>query len=134
ADASTPVARGTMVASRPVGGTPCRFQTAYEVRCLPVSVTAVEADSTPTSSRLTVRLQLHDGVDIAQLGADRLRLFLDGGSDATVARDRYRARLQHVRQIEVVGGQGSRFVLGQEAVAPVGFAGDEAVLPYPPNA
>lgn len=134
ADASAPVPRGTMVASRPVAGTACRFQTTYEVRCLPVSVTAVETDSTPTSSRLVVRLQLNDGVDMGQLGVDRLRLFLDGGSDAAVARDLYRALLQHTRQIEVVGAQGTRFALGPEAVAPVGFAADEAVLPYPPNA
>ncbi|EDP65169.1 hypothetical protein BAL199_01444 [alpha proteobacterium BAL199] len=134
ADAGAPVERGTMVASREVGGTTCRFRTAYDVHCLPMSVTGVEVDSTPTTSRLTVKLQMLDGVDPTQIDADRLRLFLDGASDVTIARDLYRALMQDVRSIGVLGGDGSRFALDAKAVSPVGFDVDEAVLPYPPNA
>ncbi|MEQ8396002.1 type VI secretion system baseplate subunit TssF [Thalassobaculum sp.] len=134
ADAGAPVERGTMVASREVGGTTCRFRTSYDVQCLPMSVAGVEVDSTPTTSRLTVKLQLLDGVDPTQIDADRLRLFLDGAADASIARDLYRALMQDVRSISVLGGNGSRFTLDPDAVSPVGFDTDHAVLPYPPNA
>jgi type VI secretion system protein ImpG len=134
ADSSAPIERGTMVASRPVGGTVCRFRTRYQVQCLPLSVAAVDVDSTPTSSRLTLRLRLADGADPTQLVGDRLRLFLDGGADLTVARDLYRAMMQHLRAVEVKAGEGTGFTLDSDAVSPVGFEADEAVLPYPPNA
>ena len=133
ADAGAPVERGTMVASSPVGGTTCQFRTAYDVRCLPLSVSGVEADSTPGSGRLTVRLQLHDGADPARVDGDRLRLFIDGGADPEIARDLYRAMIRHLRSIEIASG-GSGFALDPDAVSPVGFGADEAVLPYPPNA
>lgn len=81
ADASAPIGRGTLVASRPVAGTTCRFRTSYEVRCVPLSVAGVVTDSTPTSSRLTVQLTLQDGADLTQVSTDRLRLYLDGGTD-----------------------------------------------------
>ena len=134
ADASTPVRRGTMVDSRPVHGTTCRFRTAYDVRCLPMSVIGVEVDSTLNSSRLTVILQLADGADLTRLDNDRLRLFLDGGADPGVARDLYRAMMRDVRSIDVVGGEGTGFALDPEAISPVGFDAREAVLPYPPEA
>lgn len=134
ADAVAPIERGTMVASRSVGGTTCRFRTAYDVRCVPMTVTGVDVDSTPTSSRFTVTFQVLEGMDLAQVGVDRLRLFLDGGADASVARDLYRALMQNVRAVTLVGAEGTRFGLDPQAVTPVGFAADEAVLPYPPNA
>ena len=134
ADPGTPVRRGTLVDSRPVHGTICRFRTAYEVRCLPMSVAGVEVDSSPSSSRLTAILELADGADPTRLDHDRLRLFLDGGSDPGVARDLYRAMMCDIRSIDVVGGEGTGFSLGPEAVSPVGFDADEAVLPYPPQA
>ncbi len=133
-DASAPIARGTMVDSRPVAGTMCRFRTSYEVRCLPFSVAAVEIDSTPTSGRLTLRLRTLEGADPSQISTDRLRLFLDGAADLSVARDLYRALMQDVRSIEVLGAGGTGFTLGPESLSPVGFAADEAVLPYPANA
>jgi len=134
ADASAPIPRGTMIDSRPISGTSCRFQTSYEVRCAPFAVTGVTSESTPTSSRLTVQLQVLEGIDLAQVDTGRLRLFLDTGSDLTVARDLYRALMRNVRTIELIGGEGSGFALGPEAVSPVGFDPEEAVLPYPPNA
>lgn len=134
ADASAPIGRGTLVASRPVAGTVCRFCTSYEVRCVPLAVTAVVTDSTPTSSRVTVQLTLQDGAELGQVSTDRLRLYLDGGSDIEMARDLYRAMMQDVRTIDVVGGDGTGFALAPSAVTPVGFAPEEAVLPYPPNA
>lgn len=134
ADASAPIPRGTLAASRPVGGTICRFATCYEVRCLPLSVAGVEIDSTPTTGKLTLRMRLLDGADPSQFASDRLRLFLDGGNDPEIARDLYRALMQHVRKVEVHGGGGTGFNFGPEAIAAVGFSANEAVLPYPPNA
>jgi type VI secretion system protein ImpG len=134
ADASAPIPRGTMVDSRPVSGTVCRFATCYEVRCVPFSVAGVTTESTPTTSRLTVQLGVLDGTDLAQAEVDRLRLFLDAGTDLGVARDLYRALMRDVRTVEFVGGEGTGFSLGPEALSPVGFAPEEAVLPYPPNA
>jgi hypothetical protein len=66
--------------------------------------------------------------------APELRLFLDGAADLSVARDLYRALMRDVRSVEVLGAGGTGFTLGPEALSPVGFAADEAVLPYPPNA
>ena len=134
ADASTPVRRGTLVASRPVGGTTCRFRTAFDVHCLPLAVAGVEVDSTPTGSRLAVALRPPEGTDPARLDTGRLRLFLDGGADPGIARDLYRAMMRNVRSIEVAGGEGDRIALGAEAASAAGFDPGEEVLPYPPEA
>ena len=133
-DVSIPIPRGVMVDSRPISGTECRFRTCYDVRCVPMTVYAVSTESLPTSSRLTVQLGVLEGTDFVQVSVPRLRLFLDGGSDITVARDLYRALIRDLRSVEVVGSDGSSFTVGRKALSSVGFAPDEAVLPYPPNA
>ena len=75
----------------------------------PMTITGVTTESSPTSSRLTVQLGVVEGIELAQTGNQRLRLFLDAGSDIGVARDLYRALVHDVRSIEVVGGDGTAF-------------------------
>ncbi len=133
-DTSAPIRRGTMVDSRPISGTECRFCTSYDVRCVPLTVAGVTTETSQTSSRLTLQLGVLEGTELAQAGVQRLRLFLDGGNDIAVARDLYRGLIHDIRSVDVVGGDGTSFAVGQAALSPVGFAAEEAVLPYPPNA
>jgi type VI secretion system protein ImpG len=141
------VPRGSELRSRFVQGMPCRFRTCYDVTLWPVSIPAAEwtgADRVGGGARVgdavgavRVELRAFEGVRLGQLGAglDALRLHLAG--DAVVSDTLFELLANNCASVIVRDpDQPSRapVVLGGDVVAPVGFAPDESLLPYPRRA
>lgn len=157
------VPRGSVLLSRPVGGMPCRFRSVYDTTLWPATIAAAEWTSPERvggSLRLgdavgAVRLELRafEGMRLGALavrpprdpaarpsdpsppGLDALRVHLAGEANVTDAL--YELLLNSCMRVIVRDpDQPSRapVVLGGDAVRPVGFAEDEAMLPYPRRA
>jgi len=128
------VERGATIESVPVDGTRCRFRTCFKTTIYPFNLEEVEL-AVPLSqpAHLRLRFSLTGGTDIHQLVLDHLRLFLAGEPKISYAlylwlccyTTKVTFRAVHTGRV----GQTATF--GPETVTPVGFADDEAILPYP---
>jgi type VI secretion system protein ImpG len=132
--------------TRPVRDLPCKFRTAYPVTLWPLNLTearlllppfAPEVRPAPgTRGVLVLRLDAAGPLPLRDLTLESLRLYLDGAPELIA--ELYELIFNHATGIEVrpvAGGEGTAFRLEPgEALAPVGFADDEALLPTPPHA
>ncbi len=125
---------GIALASRPVDGVSCRFRTCYPVDVLPLAITEVEGESGHASARLSLTLQATGRGGLRALQGGRLRLFLNTAREPSVGRALLLWLSRHLRAITVRDEAGVRLSLPPDAVEPVGFGADEAVIPYPRNA
>lgn len=134
--------RGARLNSRPVGGAPCQFRTAYPVTLWPVRIEearlqpdrVVFAGKRPEAvALLQLRLRGPDGVPFERIGLDRLRFYLDG--ERPVAHALYELLFNNTCQVLLQGqtpGGGTEVVnLTPRAILPVGFEDGEAMFPYP---
>jgi type VI secretion system protein ImpG len=130
------ILRGTEVDSVPVEGTPCRFQTCYDVDLYPLNLDSVEVQRAGTSSSLKLGLVLHPGVALDAIQLDSLRLYLHG--DSQICQSLYLWLCKHLADITVQAGDkgksARRLSLPATALRQVGFDEKEGLLPYPPNA
>lgn len=125
------VPRGTAVDSVPVDGTACRFRTVYDVNLHPLILEGVEL-STRTPPSLRLRFHLPEGMQLAKVSIPSVRLYLQG--DPNVTRSLYLCLRRFVEGIVVRprGGEGGKEIrLAPDAVRPVGFGSNEALLPVP---
>jgi type VI secretion system protein ImpG len=136
------IPQGAIAYANPVGGVQCRFRTAYTTRLWPLGVTSanfmraanVAGSISGTDAPYAIRLELqaHGGAKIAALRVGELRFHV--GGDVQVAHWIYELLFNHVSRILVRynGKDGKKHVetLPPEAILPVGFGRDEAVLPY----
>lgn len=131
--ASLTVPRGTDLASVPVSGTPCRFQTCFDVEVHPLKLTRADiAEESGRSVHIRLRFSLL-GVDLSAWFPNRLRFFL--GGDYAEAADRYLLLNRYVRNIRVAPVQGgSALDLGPEHLRPAGLDENESLIPYPGHA
>jgi type VI secretion system protein ImpG len=135
------IPRGSEVDSVPVEGTPCRFRTCYDVEVYPLTLEQVEVHRTGAASTLRLEFVLNPGVSVDSLQLDSLRLYLHS-EPFFVAQSLYLWFHRYLARITVqpVGERraGQRFTLlrteTQTPIRPVGFADQEGLLPYPPNA
>ena len=127
------VPAGARLASVPVDGTKCLFTTCFAVDIQPLRVTSVHLEQRPGHTPgLTIALEL-TGLRLADWKSTSLR-FLIGGSYAQAA-DRFGLLMRHTKRLAVRPLEGGReTVLPLANLRPVGFADDEALLPYPGNA
>lgn len=140
------IPRGTALSggSTSVSSTRCQFRSAQDVTLTPLSVVSAEyfinaADLSLSTLALKerpragvrIRLRLPAGQRVSQLGVDSLRFYLSGLTDVAY-------RLQELILGACVGvligpvgraGEGRRVLLGPDAVAPVGYDDDQAMLP-----
>src|SRR5215212_3052132 len=80
------IERGSRLNTRPVGGVPCQFRTAYPVTLWPIEVEAARLDpdrvvfpGKPPGAVALLQLTLRcTGSTFSQLALDRLRFYLDG--------------------------------------------------------
>lgn len=120
---------------------PCRFRTAWPATLWPVEIETVALKARPVAAPaiagveqavavLKIGLRMtQPGRSFTEIGLDRLRLFIAApGAQATRL---YERLTNDVAGIAVATGpEDPRPVrLGPDAVAPVGFAGDEGLLP-----
>lgn len=124
------VPRGTFLASEPVEGTACQFQTCYDVAVHPLVLEQAfyeEKPGQPAAIRLQLALQ---GVTLNEWRPNRLRLHLAGNLQQ--AADIYLLLQRHLRRILLTPAAGNSVcVLPAEALRPVGFDPDEALINYP---
>lgn len=123
---------GTQVASAPVEGTSCLFQTCYPVEVHPLGLleaSFVETAGQPPAIRLMLELK---GTNLADWQPQALRLYLAG--DFPAAADLYLLLRRYLTRISIsAAGSKSVLTLRPESLKPVGFGPDEGVIPYPTN-
>ncbi|MEW5979689.1 MAG: type VI secretion system baseplate subunit TssF [Acidobacteriota bacterium] len=147
--------RGSLLYSRPVQGTPCRFRTCYPVTLWPIEMTAASLESpdrllsrtTRTESMLRISLRCINGADLADLkkgldeqagGIDRLRFYIN--AEWQMAYSLYEMLLNQAVRVELrpagkkPGARSAQPVaLPPSCLQPVGFELDEGMLPYGPH-
>jgi type VI secretion system protein ImpG len=142
----TQLPRDTTLLAPPTGSsaTRCEFRTAQPLQLTPLStqgadyflnvsdlgLAALPLDERPRCG-VRIRLQLPAGMTIAQLTADHLRFYLGGQTDTAM-------RLHELLMTSTLGilvgppgreGDGKRRFLPREALVPVGYDDDSAMLP-----
>jgi type VI secretion system protein ImpG len=137
------IPKGSMLNSRPVGGTPCQFRTCYDTTVWPITVTAGEwtspdrlsppVKSTEAAFAVRIELRAPEGVELGKLGLETLRVFLSG--ESALVHSLYELLCVNTVQVLVrdpTSGSRVRPVsLRPDVLRPAGFADDEGMLPYP---
>lgn len=129
---------GAEVRSIPVDGTSCQFRTAFATPILPLKLDAMRLTA-PSVSRQQLHLHLRPlpGALLARIGNHPLRLHCHGASVKGLAREAYGLYswlAHHLRDISLrVYGPKDVLLgehrLGREALTPVGWRAEEALLP-----
>ncbi len=137
------IARGAIVTSRPIGGAPCKFHTAYDLAFWPVEVSGAEwrpVDRLNATGRISdsigaLRLELscQGESTFSKIALDSLRFYLHG--EGALVHTLYEILGNncveiHVRDISP-GAKNKPVVLPADSIRPVGFAENEEMLPYP---
>ena len=137
------VPRHTPVQSEALHGVHCRFQTAFDTEVLPLALNALDYAVTGDGAVLSLRLKLGSNGHLGEMNLTRLRLHLAG--ERYISQQLYLSLLQHLDtiQLQLLDGDGIALkdsngntyisVLKPEHVKPVGFAENEALVPYPLN-
>jgi type VI secretion system protein ImpG len=130
------VPRGTLLESAQVRGVHCKFQTAYDVAPSPVAMTSAWFDAAiraPSSTRLAPGVTAAIGIEFASPVAAGvsapLRVYLDGdASFCSALRD---ALFMRTASAYVQAGTDGAWIrLAALPIAPVGFADDDALIPF----
>ncbi|MBQ0757236.1 MAG: type VI secretion system baseplate subunit TssF [Amphritea sp.] len=128
------IARGEEVQSVEVENTSCRFRSCYDVDVYPIELQQVTATNQSDGASLTLDFQLEPGAASENMGLDTLRLFLHGDREMHISQGLYLWLFRYLDQVELTvqlrSGEQTKVRLGSKAVSPVGFADDEALLPY----
>jgi len=125
---------GVQVASVPVEGTSCLFQTCYPVAVHPLEILeAVFVEAAGQLPAISLKLELRN-TSLEDWHPEFLRFYLAG--ETMPAPDLYLLFRRHLREIVLrpLDGGGEAAMLTPDKFQPVGFAGDESLLPYPGNA
>lgn len=136
------IPRESTVVSRQAQGVVCRFRTCYDTTIWPVEVAAADWTTAETldppvrgsGSVAVIRLLLRCQSEmlLSKLGIDSLRFFLNGSGEFPFAL--YEMLLNNTAQVLVRDPQQPRkpgIKLERNAVRAVGFAPEEALLPFP---
>ncbi len=127
---SMTVPAGTPVASAPVEGTSCLFQTCYPVEVHPLHLleaSFLETSGQPSAIRLLLQLK---GFNLVDWQPQALRLYLAG--DFPAAADLYLLLRRYLKRILITGSDSDNVLaLSPENLRPVGFGPDEGMIPYP---
>jgi type VI secretion system protein ImpG len=137
------IERGSMLSSRPVNGVPCKFRTCYETTVWPLTVLEAEwktPDRLPSPIKAAdavaaLRVELHCWPDVTfdKLNLSKLRFFLNG--ESSTIHTLYELLCSRCSQIllrdPTPGSRVRPLVLRPDALRPVGFDEDDAMLPYP---
>lgn len=128
------IPKGTRLASTPVDGTSCRFQTAYPVALNPLKVAGAEARGAGVGTQLTLKLRTLGNEPLDGIRTRSFRFYLSG--DPLVADSYYLWFLEHLKALEMRDPATGRTVatLDPKSVRAAGLAEEDALLPYPANA
>ncbi|MGJ7515835.1 type VI secretion system baseplate subunit TssF [Pseudomonas baetica] len=137
------VERDTPIESEPIDNVCCRFRTCYPTEVLPLSLMALNFSVKGDCSLLSLRLEMSAEGHLGELQLSRLRLHFTG--ERYISQMLYLSLLRNLEGIELIpldvegkpvygdSGQPMTFKMPGDRVKPVGFAEDEALIPYPLN-
>lgn len=137
------VERDTPVESKPVQQVSCRFLTCYPTDVLALDLTQLSYSVKGEGSLLSLHLQMRCDGHLGELQLSRLRLHLTG--ERYISQMLYLSLLRNLEGIELIpldgtgealrtaDGSPTTFRLPADRVQPVGFAEEEALVPYPLN-
>lgn len=137
------VERDTPVQSVAVDNVRCRFRTCYRTEVLPLDLTALNYSVKGDGSLLSLRLEMSADGHLGELGLSRLRLHLAG--ERYISQMLYLSLLRNLEGVELilldgvgnpvdgVNGAPRAFKISGDRVQPVGFAEEDALIPYPLN-
>jgi type VI secretion system protein ImpG len=144
--------RGTVLYSRPIQGTPCRFRTCYPVTVWPIEITQASLESSdPVDSKgkwtravLKIGLRCLNNTQLSELTPgedqsrliDKLRFYING--EPQLVYPLYEMIFNNVTGVELVSRSAKKKThrapspirLSPTALKPVGFESDEGMLPY----
>ena len=156
--AGYPVQRGTLLFSRPIQGTPCRFRTCYPMILWPIEVLSAVLEDPEHLERgrrsaelvLRLRLQCVNETRLSQLkwgegkeaqGIDSLRFYLHG--EPQIIYPLYELLFNRTLRMEIRAVRSGKMPasaplpnpirLSASCLQPVGFAAEESMLPYSPR-
>ncbi|MBS3780631.1 MAG: type VI secretion system baseplate subunit TssF, partial [Desulfovermiculus sp.] len=125
----TSVPPGTSIASVPVEGTPCRFQTCYQVDVHPLHLVHASWKQ-PSGKTGYIELVFElKGMQLSAWSPKNLRLFLQG--EYYEATQLFFVLQRYVRRILLEADGEKTCVLKANRLRPVGFDPSTAILPYP---
>jgi type VI secretion system protein ImpG len=134
-----PIRRKTPLFAQDTSGMTCRFRTCYDTMLWPVTVTHAALEQAEYLGLgfggAVLRIRLHAREDLLRNPAflPSLRFFLDGPPELTGAL--YEMLFANTADVVLLDKSSSKPIsLGADALHKIGFAQDEEVLPYPPNA
>lgn len=134
---------GLLLDTEPVRGESCRFRTTWPATLWPIEIETVRLSGLPLAApanplaagavavlRIGLRC-VNPEMSFAQLGVDRLRFFLRGAPN--IALPLYELLCAHTLSIACADGpvDADPVILPAGALQPVGFAPEEALLPWP---
>lgn len=137
------VERDTPVDSLPVDGVQCRFRTCYPTDVQALDLVDLTYSVKGDGALLSLRLELSGEGHLGELDLSRLRLHLAG--ERYISQTLYLSLLRNLESIELVpldgdgkpipgvNGMPMAFRMPGDRIQPVGFAEDEALIPYPLN-
>ena len=137
------VERDTPVEGRPIDGVSCRFRTCYPTELLPLKLSALNYSLNGQGALLSLRLEMNCDGNVGDVKLSRLRLHLAG--ERYISQMLYLSLLRGLAGIELLplGANGKPMLdaagdplllkARQATVNPVGFAEEEALIPYPLN-
>jgi len=124
------VPAGVKLASNPIDGTQCIFQTCYEVEAHPLKLKAAFFDQMPGQPPLITLAFKLTGMDLSRWTPTRLRLHL--AKEYPDAANIFYLLIRCLRSITLASVEGgSSCVLEPDQLRPVGFTEEEGMLPYP---
>ena len=138
------VPRHTPVESKPIQGVTCRFRTAFATEVLPLAPNGLDYSVKGDGALLSLRLAMSAEGHLGDLDLKQLRLHLSG--ERYISQLLYLSLLRHLGGVQLVllnaagkplQGADERPLLPLQlpasSVQPVGFAEDQALIPYPLN-
>ena len=138
------VPRHTPVESKPIQGVTCRFRTAFATEVLPLALNGLDYSVKGDGALLSLRLAMSADGHLGDLNLKQLRLHLSG--ERYISQLLYLSLLRHLGGVQLVllnaagkplqGPDDRPLLLLQlpaSNVQPVGFAEDQALIPYPLN-
>jgi type VI secretion system protein ImpG len=137
------VERDTPVDSLPVDGVQCRFRTCYPTDVQALDLVDLTYSVKGDGALLSLRLELSGEGHLGELDLSRLRLHFAG--ERYISQTLYLSLLRNLESIELVtldgdgkpipgvNGVPMAFRMPGDRIQPVGFAEDEALIPYPLN-
>lgn len=143
AGAALKVERDTPVDSVPIEGVSCRFRTCYPTDVQALDLAALTYSVKGDGALLSLRLAMSAEGHVGELELSRLRLHFAG--ERYISQMLYLSLLRNLEGIELVpldaagkamtgaNGLPMAFKMPGDRVQPVGFAEDEALIPYPLN-